>query len=99
MTEMTAPLLSDLYGRNREAQPVFSESDPVNQLVAANTHVSNPLTNGNCRGFLCTVAGDLACRPVGNAADVTIAIEKGWHPLSLSHVRASGTTATIFVGY
>jgi hypothetical protein len=72
--------------------------DPVDMLIAANAHATNPLTNGVCRGFLCTVAGDLVCRPHRNSADIAIAIDKGWHPLRLSHVRAT-STATIFVGY
>lgn len=73
-------------------------SDPVDELVAANAHATDALTNGTCRAVLCTVAGDLTCRMAGGSADITIAIDKGWHPLRLSHVRAS-STATVFVGY
>ena len=76
-----------------------SFSDPVSNLVAANAHATDPLTNGNCDAVLVTVAGNLVCRLVDGAADVTLALDKGWHPMRLSHVRATGTTATAFVGY
>lgn len=81
------------YGGDNE-----TASDPIDNLVAANAHATDPLTNGNCRAFLCTVAGNLVCRCAGGSADITIAIAAGWHPLRLSHVRAT-STATIFVGY
>jgi hypothetical protein len=76
-----------------------SFTDPIANLVAANAHATDPLTNGDCDAILVTAAGDIACRCVDGGADVTIALEKGWHPLRLSHVRAAGTTATLFVGY
>lgn len=77
-------------------------SDPVSVLVAANLHASTALTNGVCDCIFVTVAGNLACRPAGNTdaqGDVILALERGWHPLRLSHTRATSTTATVFVGY
>lgn len=74
-------------------------TDPVGSLIAANLHASNPLTNGTCDCLYVSAAGDVAFRPVDNAADVTIAFDKGWHPVRASHIRATGTTAIVFVGY
>ena len=74
-------------------------SDPVAQLVEANLHATDALTNGDCDCLYVAVAGDVAFRPVENADDVTVAFEKGWHPVRASHIRATGTTATVFVCY
>ncbi len=81
------------------ANSVKSFSDPVANLVAANEHAADPLTNGDCDCIFVSAEGDLVARCVDGSQDVTVTLPIGWHPLRLSHVRAAGTDATVWVGY
>lgn len=77
-----------------------SAADPFDDLAAANLHATDPLTKGNCRGIFCTVAGNIVVRFIDGTADMTLPVTADKiYPFRLSHVRATGTTATIYVGY
>jgi hypothetical protein len=76
-----------------------ASADPFDNLVAANAHATDPLTNGDCRGIFVTVSGNLTCRFVDGAGDVTLPVTADKiYPFRLSHIRAT-STATVFVGY
>lgn len=63
--------------------------------VAVNAHATDPLTQGVADGLYAGVAGDVACRFDDAAADTTITVPAGGYILGkVSHVRATGTTAT-----
>ncbi len=77
-----------------------SAADPFDNLVTANLHATDPLTNGDCRGLFVTVSGNIVCRFADGTGDVTLAVTADKiYPFRLSHIRATGTTATFFVGY
>jgi hypothetical protein len=63
--------------------------------VAVNAHATNPLTDGQCDAIYVGVAGNVVVKFANHATDATIAAVAGGYILGrISHVRATGTTAT-----
>lgn len=63
--------------------------------VAVNAHATNALTDGIADAIYCGTAGNVVCKTDDHATDVTIAVVAGGYILGrVSHVRATGTTAT-----
>lgn len=73
---------------------------PYRQAYAANVHATEALlTHADdsvvpTRAISIGAGGNVACRLVGNSADVTLVLPAGIHKLAVTHIRASGTTAT-----
>lgn len=70
------------------------------QAYAANVHATEALlthadmTIVPTRAISVGAGGAIACRFAGRSADVTITLPAGIHQLALTHIRATGTTAT-----
>lgn len=63
-------------------------------------HDTNPISPGGlpCGAIIPGTAGNITCRLAGDAADVVIAVLAGVkYDLALTHIRATGTTATNIV--
>ena len=60
-------------------------------FVDAASPTPNPVAT---KGIIIHTAGAVACRMAGAAGDVTLTLPAGFHPLAITHIRASGTTAT-----
>lgn len=74
---------------------VNAASSPAQSASAVTTHNTNPLSGGATRGLYVGVAGDIACRLVGDTADVLVkAAPVGVLPFRVTHIRTTNTTAT-----
>jgi hypothetical protein len=64
--------------------------------LAVNAHATDPLTKGTCKAIYVGGAGNITCRLRGDSADVVFtAVPVGATIYAeVSHVRATGTTAT-----
>ena len=71
---------------------------PATRSAAVTTHDTNPLTFPS-RFIYVGGAGNITCRMLGSSSDVVFtAIAPGvLHRLRVSHIRATGTTATLIV--
>lgn len=70
-------------------------SSPARSAKAVTTHNTNPLAGGTSKALYVGVSGDIACRLVGDDADVLIkAAPVGILPVRVTHVRTTSTTAT-----
>ena len=67
---------------------------PVSNVVAVTPHDTNALAF-TTRAIYVGVAGDVVCRPADSSSDITIKNAPiGWHPIRVTHIRATNTTAT-----
>jgi hypothetical protein len=101
--------VSSISGSDRQAgryrtiggRPVAvlaSESDPAGSSEAVTPHDTNPLAGGPTRSLYVGVAGDIVVRLEDDTTDRTFkAVAVGYHPLRVTHVRATGTAATDIV--
>lgn len=82
--------MADKFSSNADAA-----SSPAVNASAVTPHATDPLANVS-KGLYVGGAGDIACRLAGDSADVTfVAVPVGTVlPIRVSHVRATGTTAT-----
>lgn len=72
--------------------------NPASTAAAITPHDTNALVNVS-RGIYVGGAGDITCRLLNDAADVTFsAVPVGSIlPIRASHIRATGTTATLLI--
>lgn len=68
-------------------------SDPVSRVVSVVPHDTNPLTISTSTVIYVGVAGDLSVVTDGGDTVVIKNAPVGWHPIRVSRVRATGTTA------
>lgn len=70
-------------------------SGPATHVFAITPHDSNPLPSP-CKAIRANTAGNVVFRAQDSAADVTMAVAVGDVIFALvTHVRATGTTATV----
>lgn len=74
-------------------------SDPANEAYPANTHVSQPLTNGPPRFIYVGTPGTLIVKLPDSPDDLTYLNASGFMPIRPSHIRAASTAAGIIVHY
>jgi hypothetical protein len=68
--------------------------NPAVYAVAVTPHATNALAEVP-QALYVGVGGDLTVRMLGGTADIVVkAAANGYHPLRVTHVRATGTTAT-----
>jgi hypothetical protein len=66
---------------------------PIRKATAVTPHNSNALSEPT-RGLYLGTAGDLTVRMAGGTSDsLFVGAAAGYHELSVTHVRATGTTA------
>ncbi len=62
--------------------------------VAVTPHASNPVGLDNASWLFIGVAGAVTMKLVGQAADSVVTLPAGAYRFAVTHVRATGTTAT-----
>jgi len=68
---------------------------PSGDIVAANLHDTNPLTNGVCRGVYVGATGDLKLvTPKGQTVTLAGLAAGLVHPIQAKQIFSTGTTAT-----
>jgi hypothetical protein len=78
----------------------MAQSDPVLRLRAVTPSDTANLPNGDCRCLNCSATGTLTVIAAGDTAAVAITVVKGWNPIQVSRVLASGSDSmTIVAGY
>lgn len=80
--------------------PVAEGGRPARSAAAVTPHAVDPLPNGETRALYVGTGGNLVVRMAGGGADVTFAdVAAGYHPLSVTHVRAASTAGSIVALY
>jgi hypothetical protein len=80
------------YGTNYEG------SECLGNVEVVVPHVSNPIGIGETRSIYVGVAGNVVCRMAQGTADVTLPLGVGWHPLAVTHIRATSTASSMIAG-